>query len=257
MDSASTLGPAPERRISLSGPLNFRDLGGYETVDGRQVRWRRLFRSDSLSPVTAEDARLLTEELGLLAVVDLRTSRELERDGRGGLADVALHYHHVPLIEEASPDPDGPWTRSLHEAYAHMPDESAGRIRDALSAVASEVAEHPTVFHCTAGKDRTGIVAALILALLGVSDEDIVADYVLTQEVMPAMIERFPRRVLRSTDGSRYPSPILRAEADTMHETLAVLAEDYGSAAGWAERAAVDPAVVTKLCTALLTEPDR
>jgi protein-tyrosine phosphatase len=254
MDSASALGPAPERRISLRGPLNFRDLGGYETVDGRQVRWRRLFRSDSLSPVTDEDARLLTEELGLLAVVDLRTSRELERDGRGGLADVALHYHHVSLVEDVSPD-DGPWTRSLHEAYAHMLRDGAGRVRDALSAIASEVAEHPTVFHCTAGKDRTGIVAALVLALLGVSDEDIVADYVLTQEVMPEMIERYPRRVLRSNEGTRYPSPILRAEADTMHETLAVLAQDYGSAAGWAEWAAVDPAVVTKLCTALLTEP--
>jgi len=252
MDSASTLGPAPERRIPLTGPLNFRDLGGYDTVDGSRVRWRRLFRSDSLSPVTAEDARLLTGELGLLAVVDLRTSREVERDGRGGLADVALHYHHVPLFEDAPPDPDGPWTRSLHEAYAHMLDTSAARIRDALSAVASEVADHPTVFHCTAGKDRTGIVAALVLALLGVSDEDIVADYVLTQEIMPEMIERFPRRALRSHDGSRFPSPILRAEADTMRETLAVLAEDYGSAAGWAERAAVDAAVVMKLRTALL-----
>ena len=257
MDSASTLGPAPERRIPLTGPLNFRDLGGYDTVDGRRVRWRRLFRSDALSPVTTDDARLLTEELGLLAVVDLRTGRELARDGRGGLADVALHYHHVPLFEDVSPDPDGPWTRSLHEAYAHMLDQSAGRIRDALSAVAAEVAEHPTVFHCTAGKDRTGIVAALVLALLGVSDEDIVADYVLTQEVMPEMIERFPRRALRGSEGPRFPSPILRAEADTMRETLSVLAEDYGSAAGWAERAAVDPAVVTTLCTALLTEPGR
>jgi protein-tyrosine phosphatase len=257
MDSASALGPLPERRIPLSGPLNFRDLGGYDTVDGRRVRWRRLFRSDALTPVTTDDARLLTEELGLLAVVDLRTGRELARDGRGGLADVALHYHHVPLLEDVSPDPDGPWTRSLHEAYAYMLDQSAGRIRDALSAVAAEVAEHPTVFHCTAGKDRTGIVAALVLALLGVSDEDIVADYVLTQEVMPEMIERFPRRALRGSEGPRFPSPILRAEADTMRETLAVLAEDYGSAAGWAEGAAVDQAVVEKLRSALLTEPDR
>jgi protein tyrosine/serine phosphatase len=251
-DSASALGPAPERRIGLSGPVNFRDLGGYDTVDGRRVRWRRLFRSDSLSPVTVDDARLLTEELGLLAVVDLRTGRELEREGRGGLADVALHYHHVPLIEEVETDPDGPWERSLKDAYARLLDGSAGRISAALGAIASEVAEHPTVFHCTAGKDRTGIVAALVLALLGVSDEDIVTDYVLTQDVMPEMLERFPRRMLRNSVGRPYPSPIMRAEADTMRHTLAVLAEDYGSAAGWLERAAVDPTVVTKLRTALL-----
>jgi protein-tyrosine phosphatase len=256
MDRVEALGSAPERRIGLSGPVNFRDLGGYDTLDGRRVRWRRLFRSDSLSPVTAGDARLLTEELGLLAVVDLRTSRELEREGRGGLANVALHYHHVPLIEEVSTEPDGRWDGSLHDVYARLLDESADRISAALTAVASEVAEHPTVFHCTAGKDRTGIVAALVLALLGVSDEDIVADYVLTQDVMPVMIERFPRRALRSSGGPRYPSPALRAEADTMRQTLAVLVEDYRSAAGWAEAVAVDPAVVTELRTALLTDPD-
>jgi protein-tyrosine phosphatase len=113
------------------------------------------------------------------------------------------------------------------------------------------------VFHCTAGKDRTGIVAALVLALLGVSDEDIVADYVLTQDVMPAMLERFPRRRLRRSGGPPSPSSVLRAEADTMHRTLAVLAEDYGSAAGWAESVAVDPAVVTQLRTALLMQPAR
>jgi protein-tyrosine phosphatase len=243
-----------ERLIPLSGPVNFRDLGGYETADGRQVRWRRLFRSDSLSPVTADDARLLTEDLGLLAVVDLRTSREVERDGRGGLADVALHYHHVPLIEEVDIGPDArrPFDRSLHEAYAHLLGRCAGRISEALGAIAGEAAEHPTVFHCTAGKDRTGIVAALVLAFLGVSDEDIVADYILTQDVMPTMMERYPRRALRSGAGDRYPSPILRAEAETMSETLSVLAEEYGSADGWAAAADLDPAVVTGLRQALL-----
>jgi protein-tyrosine phosphatase len=255
MDCASALGPAPERRISLSGPVNFRDLGGYDTVDGRRVRWRRLFRSDSLSPVTADDARLLTEELGLLAVVDLRTARELGREGRGDLADVALHYHHVPLIDDFE-DGERQLDGRLHEFYVHMLAERAERVSDALAAIASEVADHATVFHCTAGKDRTGIVAALVLALLGVSDEDIVADYVLTQDVMPAMIERYPRRALRGSTGDRYPSPILRAEADTMHETLAVLTEAYGSAAGWAEAAAVDPVIVTKRRTALLMKTE-
>ena len=255
LNRAEALGSAPERRIGLSGPVNFRDLGGYDTVDGRRVRWRRLFRSDSLSPVTADDARLLTEELGLLAVVDLRTGREVEREGRGGLADVALHYHHVPLVDEDSIAPDGPAHRLLPEFYARLLAQSAGRVSAALAVIASEVADHPTVFHCTAGKDRTGIVAALVLALLGVSEEDIVADYVLTQDVMPAMMERFPRRALRSGGAAPYPSPVLRAEADTMRQTLAVLVEDYGSAAGWAE-AAVDPAVVTALRTALLTETD-
>jgi protein-tyrosine phosphatase len=256
MDRAEALGPAPERHIPLSGPVNFRDLGGYDTVDGRRVRWRRLFRSDSLSPVTGDDARLLTGELGLLAVVDLRSSEEVEKEGRGGLADVALHYHHVPLIERLDTESDERWDGSLHEVYTRLLSESAAAISAALAAIASEVAEHPTVFHCTAGKDRTGIVAALVLAFLGVSDEDIVADYGLTQHVMPEMLERYPRRALRRSGGERFPSPVLRAEEETMRQTLAVLGEEYGSAGGWAESAAVDPAVIARLRDALLTRPD-
>src|SRR4051812_25921462 len=162
MDPAHALGRSPDRRIVLGGPVNFRDLGGYETADGRLVRWRRLFRSDSLVPVTAEDAELPTGELGLLAVIDLRTAKEVEREGRGALADVALHYHHVPLVDDVDDDPDRPWDRSLQEAYAHMLGKRAARLSAALSAIAAEVSEHPTVFHCVAGKDRTGIVAALV-----------------------------------------------------------------------------------------------
>jgi protein-tyrosine phosphatase len=253
MDPADALQSGLDRRIVLSGPVNFRDLGGYETADGHRVRWRRLFRSDSLSPVTDEDAQFLTGELGLLAVIDLRTSKEVEREGRGGLADVALHYHHIPLVDDVEDDPARPWDHSLGEAYAHMLGKRAARLSEALEAIATEVSEHPTVFHCVAGKDRTGIVAALVLGLLAVSDEDIVADYALTQEVMTAMIERYPRRALKSSAGSPYPSSILRAEADTMRQTLVALADQYGSAAGWASSAAVDPAVITKLRDALLS----
>src|ERR1044072_836519 len=124
-----------DRRIALSGPLNFRDPGDHDTADVRRVRCLRLFRSDSLSPVTADDARLLTEDLGLLAVVDLRTGREVQRDGRGGLADVALHYPHVPLLEDddLSEAPSArPFDRSLHEAYTHLLGHCAGRISEAL-----------------------------------------------------------------------------------------------------------------------------
>jgi protein-tyrosine phosphatase len=245
--------PPPDRRIVLAGPVNFRDLGGYRTADGHRVRWRRLFRSDSLGPVTADDARLLTGELGLLAVVDLRTGGEVDREGRGGLADVALHYHHVPLVDDVDAGAEGAWDGALHEAYAHLLAEGADRLSAALGAIADEVTGHPTVFHCVAGKDRTGLVAALILGLLGVSDEDIVADYALTQEVMAAMIDRYPRRALRNSAGLRYPSPVLRAESDTMRHTLGVLSAEYGSATGWASAAAVDPEVVTKLRRALLT----
>ena len=242
---------APRRRIELAGPVNFRDLGGYATVDGERVRWRRVFRSDSLGPVTPADASHLTEELGLVSVVDLRSTDEVEKEGRGALVDAAVEYHHLPLFEVV-PGLRPEWPDTLHELYRRLLTDSADRVAAVLRVIASADA-HPVVFHCVAGKDRTGIVAALVLGLLGVSDEDIVTDYALTQEVMAAMIERYPRRAFKSSVGSPYPSAILRAEAETMRHTLGELADAYGSAVGWAASAAVDPAAIAALRSALLS----
>jgi protein tyrosine/serine phosphatase len=89
-----------DRRVRLGGPLNFRDLGGYATVDGGVVRWRRVFRSDTLCHVTAEDVEHLVDELGLVTIIDLRTVAELEREGRGALAESEVDYHHIPIFDE-------------------------------------------------------------------------------------------------------------------------------------------------------------
>src|SRR5512144_2600872 len=147
------------RRIELEGCLNFRDLGGYPTRDGRRVRWRRLFRSDGLHLLTAADIRRLREEIGLAEVIDLRSTTELASEGRGMLAAEPLRFHHVPLFD--------------------------GEVRE-QRARAAEItlaeASGPAVFHCAAGKDRTGVISAILLALLDVPDEVIVADYAATQD---------------------------------------------------------------------------
>lgn len=106
---------APARDIVLSGAFNFRDLGGYPARDGAEVRWRRLFRSDTLADLTADDVTRL-RDLGLAAVVDLRTSTELAQDGRGPLADEVSAYFHVSVL----PDEETDYAETAPEDLAAM-----------------------------------------------------------------------------------------------------------------------------------------
>lgn len=240
---------APRRRIELAGPVNFRDLGGYAAADGLRVRWRRVFRSDSLGPVTLADASHLTGELGLVSVVDLRSSDEVEKEGRGALVDAAVGYHHLPLFEVV-PGVLPAWPETLHELYRTLLMDSADRVAAVLRVIASAEA-HPVVFHCVAGKDRTGVVAAVLLGLLGVAKDDIVTDYALTQEVMPVMLDRW-RRSSNGPDEKQFPPHVLLAEADTMRRLLDLLDDDYGSVTRYARAGGVTDDVIGALRSHLL-----
>jgi protein-tyrosine phosphatase len=243
--------PTPERRIELAGALNFRDLGGYRTEDGGRVRWRRVFRSDSLGPLTAADVARLTDELGLVSVIDLRSTAEIAKQGRGALVDAAVDYHHVPLFE--TENNSGPRRfPPLHEAYRRMLTRSAGPIAAVLRIIA-EADTHPVVFHCVAGKDRTGVVAAVLRGLRGVTDDDIVTDYALTQEVLPRMMERW-RADTNQLDEREFPIHFLQAEAATMRRLLDLVREDHGSLERYAASGGISPELVAAL-RAHLVEP--
>lgn len=170
-----------QREYRFSKVFNFRDLGGYPGLDGRPVRWRRLFRSDSLASL-GDDDRAAFEALGIRTVVDLRRSAELDLQGRvpewGGLT-----HHHIPpehLEWEHNPYVDGADpARYLADRYRDLADEGATGLAAAIGVISDEQAI-PAVVHCVAGKDRTGVLIALTLSLLGVSDADIDADYSLS-----------------------------------------------------------------------------
>src|SRR5512134_2861685 len=91
------------RTIDLTGCLNFRDLGGYPTVDGRTVRWRQVFRSDALHHLTPQDVARLRDELSLGEIIDLRSSAELQSEGRGPLVVEEMRFHHYPLFDGDAP----------------------------------------------------------------------------------------------------------------------------------------------------------
>jgi protein-tyrosine phosphatase len=246
------------RLIRLEGCFNFRDVGGYPTAGGRRVRWRRVFRSDGLHALTAADVRALREEVALAQVIDLRSPSELRSEGRGLLGEEPVEFHHVPLFDgdaaAATPrpaEPEGPpAAMTLADRYVLLADFAADRIARVLATLAA--APGPAVFHCAAGKDRTGVVSAILLGLLGVPDEVIVADYVATRESLDAIVDR-----LMSLEGYRamlaaLPPDTLHANPETMVVLLGHLRARWGSLADYARAAGLDDAVRTRLIDRLL-----
>lgn len=179
----------------MEGCANFRDLGGYPTADGRIVKWRLLFRADAPNTLTEADVQTVTGDLGISAVIDLRNSDGVLTDGRGLLALSGIGYHHFPFLERRgiAPPTDGEDSeRRLTEIYLWMLHNSGILLAQAFTTLAQQV-NLPALFHCSAGKDRTGILAATILAVLGVSREDVVADYLMTNEVIDDILARIKK----------------------------------------------------------------
>lgn len=249
------------RWIGLAGTTNMRDLGGLPTTDGGRTVTGRVLRSDNLQALTPEDVHILVEEIGLREVVDLRTTAEILLEGRGPLRDVPevvhRHFsllpergHHTDVfaVEEAElPEvPDG-WLDSVlpRQAPEHAQAEPPavrsylGYLHDRAASVVGAVRaiarakDGASVVHCAAGKDRTGVVVALGLAVAGVPDEEIVADYAMTAEVIDALVAKLAAsptyaRDMEGRDVARHtPRP------ETMERVLALLDERHGGPAGW------------------------
>jgi protein-tyrosine phosphatase len=171
-----------QRALAFENVFNFRDLGGYRAADGRTVRWGRLFRADDLCRLDDGDLARLGE-LGVRTVVDLRRPEEVERGGR--IPPAAYTYLHVHVVHPNWPvahDFPSPEARVgyLLDRYLELAEQGGEGIGLALCTVADPAAA-PVVFHCIAGKDRTGLVAAFTLHALGVSDDDVADDYALSE----------------------------------------------------------------------------
>jgi len=249
---------APSRNVELVGVFNFRDLGGYPTEDGRSLRWRTLFRADGLGRLTAADLETL-RPIALKTVVDLRRAREIDERGRFPFESYPVAFHHLPVIDttwdrELARSENLPATEFLHRAYTAMLDEGAPRFAAAFRVLADADAL-PAVFHCAAGKDRTGLLAALLLGALGVAAHDIVDDYALTQATM----ERFLARVRSERDGAALidsvPQTFFAAEPAAMTRVLDDVERDHGSVRGYVQAIGVETEVLTQLEALLLVDP--
>ena len=240
------------RTIELAGCLNFRDLGGYPTAAGGMVRWRRVFRSDALHLLSPADVAHLRDTLCIGDVVDLRSSAEVDTDGRGPLGDQPIRFHHLPLFDgDTARRSERPAAYTLADRYFLLAEFAKNPIARVITTLASTAA--PAVYHCAAGKDRTGVISAVVLGLLGVRDEIIVADYAATQENIDAIIDR-----LMATEGYQamlgaLPPDTLHAQPETMVTFLDRVRAEYGSMQDYARSAGVADEAVQKLAARLLT----
>jgi protein-tyrosine phosphatase len=251
------------RWVRLDGTTNTRDLGGLPTTDGGRTVPGRVLRSDNLQTLSDDDVRRLVDDLGVREVIDLRTTAEILLEGRGPLRAVPevthRHFtllpergHHTDVfaVEEDEPLdlPEG-WLESLlprqvapHDegeppavrSYLGYLGQRADNVVAALRAL-TETPEGASVVHCAAGKDRTGVVCALALAVAGVGHDEIVADYAMTADVIDALVAKLAASPTYAEDMERRDVASHTPRADTMDRVLTLLDERFGGPIGWLE----------------------
>ncbi len=242
------------REVEFEGILNFRDLGGYPVDDGRQVAWRHVFRSGRLCDATPADVLKLRKKIGLRSVLDLRDKAEIKI--RGSWQETReITYVNVPLSTDSGNIGAVELVRSLGDtgkAYLlNMQDVSYGRrLVECLQIIAE--ADHPLVFHCSAGKDRTGVLAACLLSILSVDSGNIIEDYTLTGPYMARHIERLSRdpddaKFLRSL-----PAFMFEASAASMELFLSTMKKKYGSVRDYLLTQGADRSLFGRLESGLL-----
>lgn len=238
-----------ERAIRLEGAYNVRDLGGLRTAKGDMVRTGRLYRADSLSALTDSDLEILAGRR-LATVIDLRTTHEIETQGLARLVDSGARHLHLSILEgNFAADGLRDVPESLGELYVGMVERASDRFVRLFETIATP-GSLPAVFHCSAGKDRTGVTASLILGMLDVPKETIVADYAVTDANMRAHLDK--ERMNTTRANGRFPESYTRALPETMAQFLTVLEERWGSVNGYLDHIGVERATRDAIASELL-----
>jgi protein-tyrosine phosphatase len=239
-----------ERHLLLEGTRNLRDVGGYPTLEGGHTRWRTLFRSDCLDRLSPAGQAWLVEA-GLRTVIDLRDPTELAERPNVFAASPHLHYRHIPLFDTPlPPDREPP---PFEVGYWNILDLCQPRIR-AIVETLVEPGGLPALIHCHAGKDRTGVVVAVILAAVGVEPSAVAADYALSATCLGQSYVDETRVWFASLGWSwEEYSQLAGSPAEVMLGVLDGLERRYGGAAGYLASIGVTPAALGRL-RALLTE---
>lgn len=250
------------RIVPLEGGHNFRDLGGYPAMDEKTVRWNYIYRSGSLADLTPADQDLLIR-LGIKLICDFRSNRERQarpiqwpphpeieiwfRDHDGSVGD------HVKALSR----PEFTWrdTRGIMlRSYEELPFEQADSYRELFQRIAA--GQLPLVFHCYAGKERTGVAAALLLHLLGVPYDVILEDYLLTGqffEGLRAMVMSDPLIGAFTNNPPDVWEPLLRVESSYLDAAFTGIKARHGSAETYmADILGVDHQMATAIRNRLL-----
>jgi protein-tyrosine phosphatase len=246
------------RQIEFEAVFNFRDLGGYHTLDGHSVAYRRLFRSGNLSNMTPNDLDKLNKEIELVSVLDLRSKFEIEKQGIGLLSGSSIKYFNIPLINDGG---DSQANIRRYQGLSNMGEFYFSLIRqikfgkllvEALKVIA-EPTNHPLVFHCSAGKDRTGVLAAILLSILQVSNTDIGSDFSLSSSYMDTVVNQMKSDAKLAEDAKSLPTYFWESSSDLIESFLVSIRREYGSTREYIGQQGANTQLFDRLERTLLT----
>ncbi|GAA6203144.1 tyrosine-protein phosphatase [Aquicoccus sp. SU-CL01552] len=243
-----------QRRVDLPGVQNIRDLGGYPTGCGRTTRWRRVLRGDGLHRLTPDGFDALSAS-GLTSVMDLRSEAELANDPNPFMNHARVTFYHKPVYDDLAPalmatqeaGEDDP----LIQFYLSALIDRGEAIRDILSTIAT-APEGTLLFHCTAGKDRTGLVAALLLEVAGVDRETILADYSLTGDFIHDLVEELLDQTRANGGDAEMHARFLSCAPLTMSATLDQVTQRHGSISNYLKDIGLEAGDISALRDRLL-----
>ncbi len=248
--------------FEFNGLFNFRDLGGLALNDGRTTRHRLVYRSDALDRISPNDRLHIIQDLEVNTIIDLRTAEEADGDGlQDSRIFPQLETYHLSLMPEGrigrEPFPDGRDPEALAEGYYKNLIEGAPTIGKIFGVIAESADKNlPVIFHCAAGRDRTGLIAALLLSLIGAKDDEIVRDFTKSNRHAHHIAARLEQNPLYGTANQTGLGPAL-LQAQTMEIFLELLRSRNGGASAWADSVGVPTPAIDVLRARLASEHTR
>ena len=246
-----------ERHLDIDGAYNVRDLGGYPTSDGRQTRWKTFVRASSLHALqpSAQSALL---DYGIRTVIDLRRTVETKQAPNVFEGSTEIAYLHQNLLGDEVPvgEEDAVATGELADyimaSYTRWLDQRQPQIGETLATLADPDAR-PAVYHCAGGKDRTGVISALLLGLAGVPQEVIAEDYALSARYL--LDRYFAEEASTDSNPGDYTWQDYQREfcpPDAMLKVLGYVDEQYGGIEPYVRTIGVDSGQIESIRTALV-----
>ncbi len=253
-----------QRHLPIPGTYNIRDLGGYPTSDGRMTRWRTFLRADALHRLSPEGQQVLLD-LGLDTVIDLRFAKELEESpnvfatsnfstpSNGAANDKnSVNYVNISLMDGLSLAASSGQTllvqpldtlEAIYQAMLTHCQPALRAVFDVMSASDGEA----LLFHCTAGKDRTGLIAAMLLGLAGVAPETIAEDYALTDQYLDELKQELRAKAAASGQNLEHYERMLESKPEAMRNTLAFIEQQYGGVVAYLQQIGLTDAQIDTL----------
>ena len=233
------------RHLKIPGCLNLRELGGYQTTNGKYIKPRTLLRSDSLHRLPVSSQQQLID-YGIKTIIDLRSSLEVAKEAYLLSNRTEIEYFNLPLVHENKRNIiESIKDKTLLELNIHLLQERANSIKTILETVATKQA--PILIHCAVGKDRTGIISALLLAIAGVSVETIAQDYNLSDVHLASLYDQMRPQAVRENF-----THLLESPPQTMIDTFSYLKLHYGGIKGYATNIGLDSHLYQRLQTMLV-----